>query len=60
MLSPRTGRPPIHDESRTQASLTLRLTEKEKAKIKCVAESLGISVTDAVIRGIDLLSKSVK
>ena len=59
-VSPRTGRPPKQQGNPRKESLNLRLTKEEKTKISNVAESFGMSVTDAIICGIDLLSKSVK
>jgi hypothetical protein len=52
-VSPRTGRPP--KENPRNMSLQLRLTQQEADLIKKCAEMLGVSRTDAIVRGIELL-----
>ena len=49
-MSPRSGRPKI--ENPKKKSLTLRLSEKEAQEIKECAEKLGISRTEAILKGI--------
>lgn len=53
-MSPRTGRPP-KAESRRNVNLNIRLTEAEANEVKECAEKLGVSRTDAIMRGIRLL-----
>ena len=57
-MSPRTGRPPKGEESRTM-KLTIRISEKEAQKIQDCAEKLQVSRTDAIITGIDLLKREL-
>lgn len=57
-MSPRTGRPPINDVSRTE-KLNIRLTKKEKDRIDKCAEALGISRTDTIMKGIGLVEKEI-
>ena len=57
IMAPRTGRPPLHKTSRNK-SLNIRLTEQEKNEIQFCAEKLNISRTDAIMKGIRLLSES--
>nr|UVX54374.1 MAG: Transcriptional regulator, RHH-like, CopG [Bacteriophage sp.] len=57
-MSPRTGRPPINDVSRTE-KLNIRLTKKEKDRIDKCAEVLGISRTDTIMKGIGLVEKEI-
>lgn len=57
-MSPRTGRPPINDVSRTE-KLNIRLTKKEKDRIGKCAEVLGISRTDTIMKGIGLVEKEI-
>ena len=52
-MSPRTGRP--HKENPRNEDLNIRLTSQEKAEIQAMADLLGISRTDAIMRGIALL-----
>lgn len=53
-MSPRTGRPPKGEESRTE-KINLRISKSEVQKIQDCAEQLGVSRTDAIMQGIDLL-----
>ena len=55
-MRPRTGRPSIHEESRTE-KLNIRLTKKEKQLIEYCAEQLSVSRTDAIMSGIELLQE---
>lgn len=56
-MSPRTGRPP-KDNPRND-DLNIRLTRQEKEEIQSVADALGISRTDAILRGIELLKAEI-
>ena len=53
-MSPKTGRPPKAESSRN-VNLNIRLTEAEANEVKECAEKLGVSRTDAIMRGIRLL-----
>ena len=53
-MSPRTGRPPKGEESRTVA-INLRVTTAEAQKIQYCADKLNTSRTDAIVTGIELL-----
>lgn len=52
-MSPRTGRPP--KENPRKINLNIRLTEQEAKDIQDCANSLGISRTDTIIKGIELV-----
>ena len=58
-MSPRTGRPPLQEESRKE-SLNIRITKKEKEKIEFCAEKLNVSRTDAIMKGIEKLMAEIK
>lgn len=53
-MSPRTGRPPKGEQSRTK-KITIRISEKEAEKIQECADGLDTTRTDAIMAGIDLL-----
>jgi hypothetical protein len=53
-MSPKTGRPPKAESSR-KVNLNIRLTEVEAKEVKECAEKLGVSRTDAIMRGIHIL-----
>lgn len=53
-MSPRTGRPPKGEQSRTQ-KITIRISDQEAQKIQDCADRLKSSRTDAIVAGIDLL-----
>lgn len=57
-MSPRTGRPPKENARKTD--LNIRLTEEEKQDIQFVADALGITRTDAILKGIRLLMAEIK
>lgn len=57
-MSPRTGRPP-KDNARKN-DLNIRLTDEEKQEIQFVADVLGITRTDAIIKGIRLLKAEIE
>ena len=53
-MSPRTGRPPKGEQSRT-GKITIRVSEEEAQKIQECADKLKTTRTDAIMAGIDLL-----
>lgn len=57
-MSPRTGRPP--KENPRKINLNIRLTEQEARDIQDCANSLGISRTDAIMKGIELVKAEIK
>ena len=57
-MSPRTGRPP-KDNARKN-DLNIRLTDEEKQEIQFVADALGITRTDAILKGIRLLKAEIE
>lgn len=58
-MSPRTGRPPIQDVSRSE-KLNIRLTKAEKERIKHCSEELRLTQTDTIMKGIGLIEKELK
>lgn len=57
-MSPRTGRP--HKDVKKSVNLGLRLTEETAAKLQWCADSLGISRTEVIEKGIDLVEAEIK
>ena len=57
-MSPRTGRPP--KDNPRNVNLNIRLTDQEAKEIQECANALGISRTDAIMRGIRLLKQAIK
>ena len=57
-LSPRTGRPPLQETSRTE-KLNIRLTKKEKEDIQYCSDILRISRTDTIMEGIGLIKNKI-
>lgn len=57
-MSPRTGRPPLQEVSRTE-KLNIRLTKKEKQDIENCAEQLRLSRTDTIMKGIGLIKNEL-
>ena len=53
-LSPRTGRPPKGEQTRTQ-KITIRISDQEAQKIQECADKMNSTRTDAIVAGIDLL-----
>ena len=53
-MSPRTGRPPKGDQSRTK-KITIRISDQEAQRIQECADRLNATRTDAIVAGIDLL-----
>lgn len=53
-MSPRTGRPPKGEQSRTQ-KITIRISDQEAKKIQECADKMKSTRTDAIVAGIDLL-----
>lgn len=58
-LSPRTGRPPLQETSRTE-KLNIRLTKKEKEDIQYCSDKLGISRTDTIMKGIGFIKNKIE
>lgn len=58
ILSPRTGRPPKGEQSRTK-KITIRLSVLEAQKIQECADRLNATRTDAIVTGIDLLKSEL-
>lgn len=57
-VSPRTGRPP--KDNPRNCDLNIRLTKQEKDDIQFVADSYGVSRTDAIMSGIELLKERIE
>lgn len=57
-MSPRTGRPPKGEQSRT-GKLTIRVSEQEAQKIQECADRLNTTRTDAIMAGIELLKSDL-
>ena len=57
-MSPRTGRP--HKEINKSVNLGLRLTEETAAKLQRCADTLGVSRTQVIEKGIDLVEQDMK
>ena len=55
-MEKRMGRPPKQTQSRNK-SLNIRLTDAELNMINGCAQRLGISRTDAIIKGIELIEQ---
>lgn len=58
-MSPRTGRPPIQETSRSE-KLNIRLTKQEKDEIEYCSEKLNLSRTDTIMKGIGLVKEEIK
>lgn len=58
-MSPKTGRPPINDKSKT-VRFEVRLTEEKAEQLKSCAERLGVSRAEVIERGIDLVDEETK
>lgn len=58
-MSPRTGRPPIQEESRKE-KLNIRLTKKEKEDIEYCSDKLNLSRTDTIMKGIGLIKEKLR
>ena len=57
-MSPRTGRPPIQETSRSE-KLNIRLTKQEKEEIEYCSEKLNLSRTDTIMKGIGLVKEEI-
>ena len=57
-MSPRTGRPP--KENPRKINLNIRLTEQEAKDMRECADVLGVSRTDAILKGIELIMAEMK
>lgn len=58
-MSPRTGRPPKGEQSRT-GKITIRISDEEAKKIQFCADKMESTRTDAIMSGIDLLMEKLK
>lgn len=57
-MSPRLGRPP--KENPRNVNLNLRLTVQEAKDVQDCADKLGVSRTDAIMKGIELVKSEIK
>lgn len=57
-MSPRTGRPP--KENPRNINLNIRVTKDEAQLIQECATALGITRTDAIVKGISLLKAEIE
>lgn len=57
-MSPRTGRPPKGDQSRTK-KITIRISDQEAQTIQECADRMNTTRTDAIVAGVDLLKKEL-
>lgn len=57
-MSPKTGRP--HKDVTKSVNLGLRLTKETAGKLQRCAETLGISRTEVIEKGIDLVDETIK
>jgi len=58
-MSPRTGRPPLHNVSRKE-TLNIRLTKDEKEEINYCSEKLNLSRTDTIMKGVGLVKEEIE
>lgn len=58
-MSPRTGRPILHEQARDKR-LNLRLSEEELKLLDDLSGVLGKSRTDVIVEGLRMLKESVK
>lgn len=57
-MSPKTGRPP--KDVKKNVSLGLRITEETAEKLKRCSDELGISRTEVIEQGIDMVAEKIK
>ena len=57
-MSPKTGRP--HKDVTKSVNLGLRITKETADKLQRCAETLGISRTEVIEKGIDLVDEGIK
>ena len=57
-MSPRTGRP--RKDVTKNVNIGFRLTEETAAKLQRCADELGISRTEVIEKGIDLVNETLK
>lgn len=57
-MSPRTGRPP--KENPRNVNLNIRLTEQESKDVQECANILGLSRTDTIMKGIQMVKSEIK
>lgn len=58
-MSPRTGRPPKTGKTRDK-SLNVRLTEEELSELEYCSEKLGMSRTDIIVKGVQLIKERIE
>lgn len=58
-MSPKTGRPSLSDGEKKSLRLEIRLNKEEMEQIQGCAKKLGVSKAEALLKGIDLLSKEL-
>ncbi|MSA70961.1 toxin-antitoxin system HicB family antitoxin [Holdemania massiliensis] len=58
-MSPRTGRPPKSGASRKK-TFQLRISEEQHAELQQIAEALGISMAEVILKGISLVKAELK
>ncbi|MBF0710579.1 MULTISPECIES: hypothetical protein [unclassified Gemella] len=58
-MSPRTGRPPKGEESKTER-FEIRVSKKEKQQIQRLADKLQLSKAETVLKSINTLEESIK
>lgn len=56
-MSPRTGRPAKDEEERKNIRYTIRLTSEEYLLLTQLAEQLGISKANTILRALHLLAE---
>lgn len=57
-MSPRIGRPPKNEKSKN-VSLQLRITQTTAEKLKECADTLNVSITEVIEKGIDFIYEQV-
>jgi uncharacterized protein (DUF1778 family) len=55
----RTGRPPKATESKRETRICIRVTEEQKRKLAEVAKKMGISQTNVLLTGLDMVCKDI-
>lgn len=56
-MSPRTGRPKVDNPRKNQTKI--RTTDEELKKIEFCAKKLGLSKTEVILKGIDLVYNEI-
>ena len=57
-MSPRTGRPP--KENPRNINLNIRLSAKESQDLQECADKLGVTRTEVIVKGIELVRSEIK